>query len=50
MIKPRETFQFNPPIQSKKHWMIGLVDLEVYNSNFIITEKKQIRNLSEYFS
>ena len=30
MIKPRETFHFNPPIQFKGDWMIGLTDLEVY--------------------
>ena len=34
MIKPRETFHFNPPIHIKGDWMIGLVDLEVYNSFF----------------
>ena len=39
MIKPRETFQFKPPIQVKGDWMIGLVDLEVYNSIFNITEE-----------
>ena len=39
MIKPRETFHFNPPIQIKGDWMIGLVDLEVYNSFFNITEE-----------
>ena len=32
MTKPRETFHFNPPIQIKGDWMIGLTDLEVYNS------------------
>ena len=39
MIKPRETFHFNPPIQIKGDWVIGLVDLEVYNSIFNITEE-----------
>ena len=39
MIKPRETFHFNPPIQVKGDWMIGLNDLEVYNSIFNITEE-----------
>ena len=39
MVKPRETFHFNPPIQVKEDWMIGLVDLEVYNSIFNITEE-----------
>ena len=39
MIKPRETFQFKPPIQIKGDWMIRLTDLEVYNSVFNITEE-----------
>ena len=39
MIEPRETFHFNPPIHNKGAWMIGLIDLEVYNSIFNITEE-----------
>ena len=39
MIKPRETFHLKPPIQVKGDWMIGLVNLEVYNSIFNITEE-----------
>ena len=39
MTKPKETFHFNPPIQIKGDWMIGLIDLEVYSSNFITTEE-----------
>ena len=39
MIKPRETFHFKPPLQVKDDWMVGLVDLEVYNSIFTITEE-----------
>ena len=39
MIKPKQTFHFNPPIQIKGDWMIGLTDLEVYNSIFNITEE-----------
>ena len=39
MIKSRETFHFNPPIQTKGDWMLGLVNLEVYNSIFNINEK-----------
>ena len=39
MIKPKETFYFKPPIQIKGDWMLGLVDLEVYNSIFNITEE-----------
>ena len=34
MTKPKQTFRLNPPIQVKGNWMIGLVDLEVYNSIF----------------
>ena len=37
MIKQRQTFHFNPPIQINGNWMIGLTDLEVYNSLFIKT-------------
>ena len=40
MTKPRETFHFKPPIQIKGNWMIGLTDLEVYNSIFDRTEEK----------
>ena len=39
MDKSRQIFHFNPPIQTKGDWMIGLVDLEVYNSIFNITEE-----------
>ena len=39
MVEPRETFHFKPPIQIKGYWMIGLTDLEVYNSIFNITEE-----------
>ena len=38
-IKPRQTFQFNPPIRTNGKWMIGLTVFEVYNSIFNITEK-----------
>ena len=41
MIKPRQTFHFNPPIQTKGDWMIGLTDLEVYNSIFKKTEENK---------
>ena len=53
MIKPRETFHFKPPIHVKGDWMIGLTDLEVYNSIFNITEKSNkfelYRNSSNKF-
>ena len=39
MIKPRETFHFNPPIHFKGDWMMGITDLELYNSIFDITEE-----------
>ena len=39
MIKPRETFHFKPSIQIQGHWMIGLTNLEMYNSTFNITEE-----------
>ena len=39
MNKSKETFHFKTPIQVKGDWMIGLTDLEVYNSIFNITEE-----------
>ena len=39
MTKPREIFHFYPPLHTKGDWMLGLIDLEVYNSNFNITEE-----------
>ena len=39
MNKSRETFHFSQPIQTQGDWMIGLIDLEVYNSIFNITEE-----------
>ena len=39
MNKSRETFHFKPSIQGKGDWMNGLVDVEVYNSIFNITEE-----------
>ena len=53
MTKPRKTFNFNPPIQIEGSWMIGLRDLEVYNSIFNITEQNNkfeiYRNTSNKF-
>ena len=40
MLKSRETFHFNPPIHTKEDWMLGLIDLEVYNSIVNITKEK----------
>ena len=39
MIKPREIFHFTPPVQNKGDCMIGLTDLDVYNSIFKKTEQ-----------
>ena len=36
MIKPRERFHFDPPIQIEEDWVIGLVNIEVYKSIFNI--------------
>ena len=38
MIKPREILHFTPPIHNKGEWMLGLTDIEVYNSLFNITK------------
>ena len=37
--KRRKIFPFNTPIPIEGFWMFGLVDLEVYNSVFNITEE-----------
>ena len=39
IIKPRETFHFNPPIHFEREWIIGLTSLEIYNSIFNIREE-----------
>ena len=36
MVQPRKTFHFNPPVDVKENWMLGLTDLEVCKSNFNI--------------
>ena len=41
LIKPRETFHFNPSILIEGSWMIGLTILEIYNSFFNITEENK---------
>ena len=48
MIKPRQTFHFNPTIQINGNWMIGLTDLEVYNSIFNITEQNNKLKLYKF--
>ena len=47
MIKSRQTFHFKPPIQIQGDWMIGLTNLEVYNSIFNITEENNKFELYE---
>ena len=53
MSKPREIFHFTPPSEIKEDWMLGLIDLEVYNSIFNITEEKNkfqlYRDMSDKF-
>ena len=44
MLKSKEKFHFNPTIQTKGNWMMGLLDLEVYNS--ILIQQKKITNLN----
>ena len=39
MLKSKEIFHFNPPMQTIGDWMLGLIDLEVYNSIFNITKE-----------
>ena len=39
MNKSKETVHFKPPIPIEGSWMIGLTDLEVYNSIFNLTEE-----------
>ena len=39
MTKPREIIHFKPSFSIEGSWMIGLTDLEVYNSIFNITEE-----------
>ena len=48
MTKSRETFHFKTPIQVKGDWMIGLTDLEVYNSIFKITEENNKFELCKF--
>ena len=39
MNRSRETFNFRPPIHVRGDWMLGVTDLEVYNSICNITEE-----------
>ena len=40
LTRSRETFHFDTPIQINEDWMLGLVDLERYNSSFTIPTQK----------
>ena len=46
--KSRETFHFNPPVQVKEDWMIGLTSLGIYNSIFYTTEEINKFELYEF--
>ena len=48
MIKPIETIHFEPTIQSKGDWMLGLTGLEVYNCSFSITEENNKFKLHKF--
>ena len=48
VIKPRNTFYFNPPVQVEDDWMLVLIDLEVYISIFNITEENIIFELYKF--
>ena len=48
MTKPRETFHLKPSISLECSWMIGLTDLEVYNSIFNITEQNNKFKVFKY--
>ena len=40
MIQSKLTFHFKTPIPTDGSWMLGLTDLEVYNSNINTTKSK----------
>ena len=48
MIQSKETFHFKPPIPIEGSWMIGLTDLEVYNSVHKITEQNKKLQLYKF--
>ena len=48
MTIQRETFHFNPPIEVREDWVIGLTDLEVYKSIFNITEENINSNFTNF--
>ena len=48
MTKQEELFHFNPPIEVKDDWMIGLKFLQVYNSVFNLTKKTTNSNFINF--
>ena len=48
MNKSKQTFHFKSPIQVIGDWMLGLTDLEVYNSIFNITEENNKFDLYKF--
>ena len=48
MIQQIEIFHFTPPVQIKGDWMIGLTDLEVYNSIYNLTEQNNKLQLYKF--
>ena len=48
MTRPKETFHFKPQFSIEGSWMIGLTDLEVYNSVFDITEQNNKFKLYQF--
>ena len=39
ITKRKESFSFDVPLQLKEKWMMGVTNLEVYNTVYDITEK-----------
>ena len=50
MIQSKQTFHFKPSIPIEGSWMVGLTDLEVYNSIFNITEEKIFLNFINFLT
>ena len=38
-IKPKKAFHFNTAIQVENDWVLGLIDLNVFNSGFNVREE-----------
>ena len=49
MTTQKESFSFDVPLQLNEKWMMGVTSLEVYNTVYNNTEKKnKLQNLLEY--